>query len=280
MELRTFLVADLLPHPLSLEIFGQLPDDRLHDLQEDIAERGLMYPVEVDAQHRVICGSQRLRCLRALGWTEVMGILRDELKTEEAIREHLLKDNILRRQLSPGQLYKAGKELERIYAERARVRQLSGLRNVGQQVAEALRESPAGRSGKTADAVAQAIGTSGKTFERLKTIYESDDAALQRQVDMGQVSISAAAAQIREQRTTFTAARLPLDDRRLQVLRCAKWVRQVQRFRHWIERFTLSPQGEQVEVMMAELERTVQALEKVRQGWRGSSSLNSLREEN
>ena len=252
MQLLDRCLSALTPHPLSNEVFGQLSDDRLQDLLEDIRDRGLQYPLEVDLQDRVICGSQRYRCLVKLQWEQVPCIVRDELTSEAMIREHLLKDNILRRQLTPGQLYKAGKALEGIYSEQAAARRLSNLATVPVE--------PLGEQGQTRDKVAREIGTSGTGYQRLKTVFESDDEVLKLKVDRGEVAVSAAAHQL-QRRRSFQAERMATQDARSKALRFIKFLHQLGKFQQWLVRYKLQVEGEQRQAAAKELEKTAQIIQ-------------------
>jgi ParB-like chromosome segregation protein Spo0J len=211
-------------HPLSLEVFGELDIMRIEDLKEDIEERGLQYPLEVDNQNRVICGSQRLRAITDLRWDTVPIIRQSELKTEDSIREHLLKDNVLRRQLTPGQMYKAGKELERIYGVGAEERMKDGV---------ALRPN---ERGDTRDRVAADLGTSASTYERTKKVFEEGSEELQHEVDTGLKSISAAAEEIRKGQEVFQGQEMPSDDGRRLTLRYGKVRRQLEKYAEYLEK--------------------------------------------
>lgn len=72
--------------------------------------------------------------------------------TDDQIKEHLIKDNILRRQLTPPQIVAAGKELEKIYEGRQGIR-TDLVTNVTE-----LKE----QKGRTTDLVAKDFGISGR----------------------------------------------------------------------------------------------------------------------
>jgi ParB-like chromosome segregation protein Spo0J len=56
---ETRIVSHLQAHPLSDAIFGPMGDDEFQELKQDIDERGVNHPLELDPEGRVICGSQR-----------------------------------------------------------------------------------------------------------------------------------------------------------------------------------------------------------------------------
>ena len=207
LKVERRVVAELHPHPLSHRVFGQLPPAQFEELKLDISRRGIQHPPEI-ARGMVIAGSQRLRALTALKVHTVTVLVHEELTTDEEIEEYLLLDNVQRRQLSPGQMYRAGKELERIESVKARRREHAG------------RKAPAGEKGSTPDHVAKKLGTSGDTYARLKKIYEQGSVELQDQVDAGTISIRAAAGKVKAR--TGQVRKLPGDDRRTHALRWAR----------------------------------------------------------
>lgn len=237
MRLTSINPASLTPHPLSDEIFGQMGDDQLEDLKKDIAERGLQNPLELDSQQRVICGSQRLRAIKALGLLTVEVIIRDELVTEENIRVHVIKDNTLRRQLNPGQMYRAGIELERIYRVQAEKRQLAGLRQgaVKPERSPLGSNDPNGEHGGVAEKVAKEVGTSREGYKRLKKVMESGEQDLIDKVEKGQMAISAAVQQVKARKPAFKAQALTRDDPRSQLMAVTKFRQDVERFSRWVE---------------------------------------------
>ena len=212
-------------HPLSLSIFGELDELSFSRLKQDIANRGLQYPLEIDHQNRVICGSQRLQAIAELGWREVEVIRREDLKTEEEIRTHLILDNVLRRHLTAGQIYRAGVELEKIYAVQAKERQLSGKKDT-------LGSADPKVQGKTREQVAKDLNISGSTYERTKQIFESGEKDIIEAVEQGKISIAAAAEKVRKPRIETPAA----TGARADLLRYLKFERESKAFIKIIKR--------------------------------------------
>jgi N6-adenosine-specific RNA methylase IME4 len=148
-------------HPFN-KIFGNLPQDEFESLKKDIATRGIQTIIDITEDDVIVCGHQRVRACIQLGIKEVpVRILKGW--TDDKIKEHLIKDNILRRQLTNAQIADAGAELEKIYVGRQggdRGNQYTG----GKEAKET--SVPLG---KTTDLVAKDFGISGKTYERYKT---------------------------------------------------------------------------------------------------------------
>lgn len=233
MKTLTMKVADLEAHPLSIELFGNLEEDRFLDLAADIERRGLQHHLETESTGRVvICGSQRLRAIRHLGWLEVQGDIHDELKTEDQIREHLILENVQRRQLTPAQMYRAGKELERIYAARAEENMRVNLRQ-GDKAAVPIPVKSG--IGETTDQVGKKLGVSGDTFANLKTVYEKGSQEVQDQVDQGKLSITGAAKRIKAEQAPRRARKLDPDDTRAAALNWTRFDREVGKWEQFLK---------------------------------------------
>ena len=108
-------INQLKPHPFN-KIFGDLPSKEFDSLKNDIKNRGVQTIVDITKDNMIVCGHQRIRALKDLGIKEVEVRILDW--SEDKIKEHLIKDNILRRQLNEFQIVEAGKELEKIYEGR------------------------------------------------------------------------------------------------------------------------------------------------------------------
>jgi ParB family chromosome partitioning protein len=102
-EVQKWEISKLKRHPRQEEIFGDLPDAELRALADDMRRRGQQQPIEIRPSGEVICGHQRVRAARLLGWTTIDAIVRHDLdeKGDHAVEAHFLSDNLHRRQLSP-----------------------------------------------------------------------------------------------------------------------------------------------------------------------------------
>ena len=91
-------ISELKPHPFNA-LFGDLPKDEFDALREDIKQRGVQTIIDITEDNVIVCGHQRVRALTDLGIEEV-GVRVLTGWTDDRIKEHLIKDNILRRQLA------------------------------------------------------------------------------------------------------------------------------------------------------------------------------------
>jgi len=91
---------DLKIHPLNERYFQTESPDYFEKLTRDIKERGILVPLVVKLDGTVLAGHNRLRIALELGLSEVpvQKVISD--LTQEREKEFLIKDNLLRRQLS------------------------------------------------------------------------------------------------------------------------------------------------------------------------------------
>lgn len=224
-------VNSLESHPLSDQIFGPMPDEEFEQLVQDIDERDLQHPLEADAFQRIICGSQRLRAVKRLKWDVVPVVVHTQLTDENAIHEWLIRDNTMRRQLTPSQMYRAARELERIYSIRARQRQ--GIRPDADAETVAAVTAGGTERGSAEELAAKQLHTSKNTYHRLKVVYESDHEDLKDRCEKGLLSVSRAAAEVRS-RSRIMAKPMPDDDARSHAIRFAKFRVQMEKTVAWV----------------------------------------------
>ena len=142
-----------------------MPSKEYESLKADIEKRGIQTMIDISEGMVIVCGHQRVKICRELGISEIDARVLTGW-SEEQIREHLIKDNILRRQLTPDQIVEAGKELEKIYEGRHHFER----DNSGQFI---NRDGQMSTSvGATRDIVAKDFGISGRTYERYKKAKE------------------------------------------------------------------------------------------------------------
>lgn len=102
-KIARWKLSKLYEHPQQAALFGDTSDVELAALVANIKKHGLRIPVEIMPDGTIICGHQRVRAARRLGWQEIDVIVRHDLvgAGEDAVKTLLIQDNLLRRQLSP-----------------------------------------------------------------------------------------------------------------------------------------------------------------------------------
>lgn len=126
----------------------------LSGLAASIQRYGMIHPIVVDSEKRLVVGGRRLEAARILGWKQIEARDHGEL-TEEELREIELEENLRRKDLTP---YEQARELVR----KAPV--------VAEAISGKLPEkAPQGRPAKYAapkEDIAQALGTSERELVR------------------------------------------------------------------------------------------------------------------
>ena len=225
--MKTMVVDDLKPHPLSQILFKDLDDISFDGLKKDIQKRGIQHIIEVDIHGRVICGSQRLRAIRELGWRTVEVSERGELQTEEEIEEHLIRDNTERRHLSAMERYRAAKHLEQLYAKEIKEKIEAGEIRTGwaakkEPNTHVSMETP----NRAAERAANDMGMSGATMHRLKKIAESDREDIKDAVESGQLSVSARHEALRH--------KAPMSGGHTEQLKFFQYKREIEKFERYL----------------------------------------------
>ncbi|MFH0978983.1 MAG: ParB/RepB/Spo0J family partition protein [Candidatus Woesearchaeota archaeon] len=158
---------ELIDNPVSKRIFEDLTDEKFIALKDDIKARKLQHLPEITIGNVIITGHQRIRACRALGMTKIPCIVRDDLDTEEKQTEQAIIDNILRRELTPYEIFKAGEVLEKINPAKR------GGDHRSKEYQTGL--SDPHEQGRTRDKVAAVLGISGKTYDNIKRAFREED---------------------------------------------------------------------------------------------------------
>jgi ParB family chromosome partitioning protein len=162
-------------------------------LADSIRERGLLHPLVVTTDRRLIAGQRRLEVVRLLQWTSVPVTVATNLSDAVALLKAERDENTCRKDFLPTEAVALGRELEPLEKAEAAKRQAASQAANGQQahkrdkpsrqksqcsVGEGKFPSPqtAGKNGKTADKVGEAVGLSGKTYEKAKAVVQAAEA--------------------------------------------------------------------------------------------------------
>ncbi|MFO0822836.1 MAG: ParB N-terminal domain-containing protein [Gemmataceae bacterium] len=95
-------LTKLKDHPEQATMFGDVPETDLKALVDNIRRNGLRHPIEILPDGTIICGHQRVRAAKLLGWREIDVIVRHDLaKDPKAAAALFVSDNLDRRHLSP-----------------------------------------------------------------------------------------------------------------------------------------------------------------------------------
>ena len=165
-QVKRVRIGDLRAHPRQGELFPDLPPSELAALVADLRKNGQREPIRILPDGTVLCGHQRVRAARELGWDSVQAIVVNFDNEDDALLL-VVSDNVRRRQLGPIALARIYDTLSRIeWAE-------------GRQPGTDLRDEIAGRIG----------GKCGRTLDRYRRLLRLPWAILQA-VESGQLAMS------------------------------------------------------------------------------------------
>jgi ParB family chromosome partitioning protein len=144
----------------------------LDALADSIRAVGLLQPVVVTARKKLIAGERRLRAVAKLGWEAVPAYVVDGLADAAALLRAERDENTCRKEFTPSEAVAIGKALEDLERAQAQGRQQGSRAKKGQQVgaAQGGGNFPPPAPGKTRDRVGEAVGMSGKTYEKAKEV--------------------------------------------------------------------------------------------------------------
>lgn len=134
----------------------------LRALAESIAEVGLLHPVVVTAEGRLIAGQRRLAACRQLGWTDIPVTVVDLLQAARG-EAH---ENFIRKDLLPSEIVALKRAIEPL--ERREARQRQGHR-ADVRPPSAVCEEP----GDARDKVARYLGVGRTTIERAEAVVDA-----------------------------------------------------------------------------------------------------------
>lgn len=92
--------SDLKANPLNVSLFKRENDDYFAKLSDDIQARGILVPLIAKRDNTLLAGHNRLEIAQKLGLKVVPVQYIDATLTIETEQEFVIKDNLLRRQLS------------------------------------------------------------------------------------------------------------------------------------------------------------------------------------
>jgi ParB family chromosome partitioning protein len=155
-------------------------DKQIEVLARDMDENGLQQPIEVLPDHTIVAGHCRVKAARRNGWEEIDAIIRCDLaeQGELAVEQYMIRDNCLRRQLSPLQRAQCALSLKELALRRQCDNQ--PLDHIAKAV---IRQTPS-----TRDEIGGLLRISGREVSRLLRVLETPP-EVQTAFDAGHLSL-------------------------------------------------------------------------------------------
>lgn len=161
----------------------------LDELAESLKTVGQLQPIGITPERELISGARRLAAAEKLGWkhidAHVVTGLNGALSRLRAERD----ENTCRLNLSLSELAALGARLEKLARVEAKARQREHGKTAPGKKKNTGGKLPQVFGGKSREVVAKGLGMSGHTYERLRAVCASGDAALIAEMDRaGKVS--------------------------------------------------------------------------------------------
>lgn len=149
----------------------------LHPLAESMANVGLLHPVVITPDDRLVAGARRLAAARQLGWTEIPVHVVDIPSLLQAEKD----ENVLREPFLPTEAVAIGRALEDEIAARNAATQREAGKKGGSQGGRGKKKETLGTNNtkgspgrdnttRTTSQVGKAIGMSGTTYTKAKAV--------------------------------------------------------------------------------------------------------------
>jgi len=173
-------------HPVA-SLFPEMSTAEYQALKDDIRERGLMEPIWLAKDGRIIDGRHRYKACRELKIEPTC--VRNKYDDDATIAGVVVSLNLKRRHLNESQRAMVAARLKPIYAKAAEARQHQGRPKKGAKPPENL----PGDTGESREKAADALNVSARSVESAARVLELATKELVHAVDTGAVAVSAAA---------------------------------------------------------------------------------------
>ena len=147
-------------------------DEGIRELTQSIQSVGQMHPIWIDAENGLISGERRLRACELLGrdvWAEVVTSFSDGCHRLRMERD----ENTCRVPFTPAEMFAMGAKLEALEKPKAAERKADHGGTAPGKTANTSGNFPEVSKGETRDKVAAALGVSGRTYDKIKTVVEA-----------------------------------------------------------------------------------------------------------
>lgn len=133
-----------------------------------------MHPVVLTTDHKLIAGARRLLAVHELGWENVPATIVEDLDNALSMLRAERDENVCRKDFTPSEAVALGEALEELERRKAKERQKAHGGTAPGKSKNTSGNLPEVRSnGDTRDKVAEAVGMSGKTYEKAKAVVEA-----------------------------------------------------------------------------------------------------------
>ncbi|RCH70517.1 hypothetical protein DT019_03230 [Streptomyces sp. SDr-06] len=150
----------------------------LSALTDSIRVLGLLQPIVVTSDNRLIAGHRRLEACKALGMTQVDIVVAEHIHDAVDLLKAERDENTCRKAMTASELIALGRQIEELErpkaAEALRRGQLKGAASTAGRLSVPANEEPAERY-DSREKAAEAVGLSTATYSRIKQIANAAD---------------------------------------------------------------------------------------------------------
>lgn len=161
-------------------------DERLKNLKASIEKEGLLQPIIINQDNKLIAGYRRYTSCKELGHTRIQA---KRITTKDNLHERLIeiKENVDRKAFTFSEKMWAAKTIEPV------IREFAEQRIKKKKETDLSRFGIVAKRGKTRDIMAEILGIgSGKTYDKAKYVWESRDEETISLLDENKLTISRA----------------------------------------------------------------------------------------
>ena len=168
-------------------------------LAHSIGHRGLLHPIVVNSRYQLVVGGRRLAAFKKLGRKTIPAIVNPSFEELAAILQAERDENTCRKDFTPTEAVELAQKIKPLLEKEAKERQESGKSSDGQAGGRGRKKPPSDSdegladesnedqpnkpsrnfrtglqpSGRTADAIAAAVGMSGRTLEKAEAVVDA-----------------------------------------------------------------------------------------------------------
>jgi len=154
----------------------------LEPLKQSITELGLLHPVVIDGESRLLVGGRRLEACKQLGMLTIPAVVAASLSE---LRQRVMAEkdeNVCREPFKPSEMVALGKTIEEFQRPIAEAAKAAGVKEGGKNRHSSGGNSPKAQlprdeSKRTSSVAAAACGVDRRTYEKAKAVAEAAAAA-------------------------------------------------------------------------------------------------------
>lgn len=143
----------------------------LSALAASIERVGLLHPIVITPEHRLIAGERRLRAVELLGWADVPVTIVESLDDAISLLIAESHENTCRKDFLPSEAYEIASALEPLERDAAKQRQ--AWRAERSTPSGNLPEGEKSTRDQSRDRLAEAVGVSGRTLDKICEVVEA-----------------------------------------------------------------------------------------------------------